>query len=98
MGLFKELVLLPVAPVRGTAWIAEQIADEVDRQLYDEQSIRRELLQLDLDEEEGRIGADERERLERDLLDRLAIARRRRAEEADELMGDRGEPEVMEGG
>ena len=25
MGLFKELALLPLAPVRGTAWIAEQL-------------------------------------------------------------------------
>ena len=26
MGLFKELVLLPLAPVRGTLWVADQMA------------------------------------------------------------------------
>ena len=98
MGLFKELALLPLAPVRGTVWVADQIADEVDRQLYDEQSIKRELLQLELDEEEGRIGPEERERMERDLLERLAVARRRAADEADELLGDEGELEVSERG
>lgn len=98
MGLFKELALLPLAPVRGTVWVAEQVADEVDRQLYDEGSIKRELLQVELDEEEGRIGPEERERMERELLDRLAVARERAAAEADELLADEGDLEVSERG
>lgn len=83
MGLFKELVLLPLAPVRGTAWVAEQIAEEADRKLYDEDNIKRELLQLELEEEEGRIGPKEREAMEDDLMERLAVTRQRRAEEAE---------------
>jgi hypothetical protein len=83
MGLFKELVLLPLAPVRGTAWVAEQIADEADRQLYDEDNIKRELLQLEMDHMSGAIGDEEREWIERDLFDRLAVARQRVAEEAE---------------
>ena len=75
MGLFKELVLLPLAPVRSATWVAGQIADEADRQLYDEDNIKRELVQLELDEQDGVIGPEERERLESDLLERLAIAR-----------------------
>ena len=89
MGLFKELVLLPLAPVRGTAWVAEQIADEADRRLYDEDNIKREMVQLEIDHEEGTIGDEERERMENDLLERLAIARQRAAEEA-ELANDNG--------
>jgi Gas vesicle protein G len=84
MGLFKELALLPIAPVRGTAWVAQQIADEADRQLYDEDAIKRELVQLEIDHEKGQIGDDERERIERDLFERLAVARLRAAEEAEE--------------
>lgn len=80
MGLFKELALLPLAPVRGTVWVTEQIAEEADRRLYDEENIKRELLQLELDADEGRIGDAERERLERDLFERLAVARVRQAE------------------
>lgn len=77
MGLFKELVLLPLAPVRGTTWVAEQLAEEAERQLYDENRIKRELLQLELDEEEGSISERERRHKEGELLERLQIARQR---------------------
>jgi hypothetical protein len=93
MGLFKELVLLPLAPVRGTAWVAEQIAEEADRRLYDEDNIKREMVQLEIDHEDGLIGDEERARMEDELLERLAVARQRQAEEA-ELT----EYEVIEGG
>jgi gas vesicle protein GvpG len=75
VGLFKELVLLPLAPARGTVWVAEQLADEVDRQLYDEDNIKRELVQLEIDDAEGRLSPEERAIAEDDLLERLAIAR-----------------------
>jgi hypothetical protein len=83
--LFKELALLPLAPVRGTAWIAEQLAEEAERELYDENRIKRELLQLELDEDEGRVSSAERERKEAELLERLQIARERATEEAGQL-------------
>ena len=89
MGLFKELALLPLAPVRGTTWVAEQLAEEADRRLYDEENIKREMLQLELDAEEGRIGEKERASLEDELLDRLAVARRRRADEQRALAEER---------
>ena len=79
MGLFKELALLPLAPVRGTTWVAEQLAEEAERQLYDENRIKRELLQLEFDEEEGRISEQERRNKEGELLERLQIARQRAA-------------------
>jgi hypothetical protein len=85
MGLFKELVLLPLAPVRGTAWVAEQIAEEADRQLYDEDNIKREMVQLEIDAEEGRLSEEERTAMEDELLERLAIARQRAADEQQEL-------------
>ena len=100
MGLFKELILLPLAPVRGTAWVAEQIGEEADRQLYDEDNIKRELLQLEMDHAGGAVGDEERERMERDLFDRLAVARQRASEEA-QFQADPYYPddhEVYEGG
>lgn len=81
MGLFKELVLLPVAPLRGTVKVAEVLAEEADRRLYDEENIKRELIQLELDAEEGRVGDAERARVEEELMERLAVARRRVAED-----------------
>lgn len=79
MGLFKELVLLPLAPVRGVAWVVEQVADEADRQLYDPESIRRELLQLELEFDDGRLSPEERELEEERLMERLAISQARAA-------------------
>jgi len=88
MGLFKGLALLPLAPVRGTVWVADQLAQEADRRLYDEDNIKRELLQLELDAEDGVVGPEERERMERDLFDRLAVARARVAEDASQFQSE----------
>jgi hypothetical protein len=85
VGLFKELVLLPLAPVRGTAWVTEQIAEEADRKLYDENNIKRELVQLEIDSEEGRISDQERTAMEDELLERLAVARQRMSDEQQDL-------------
>ncbi len=81
MGLFTTLITLPLAPVRGAAWVAQQVAEEADRQMFDETRIRGQLLQLELDHDEGRIGDEERAALEDELLERLAVARQRAREE-----------------
>ncbi|MBV9604765.1 MAG: gas vesicle protein GvpG [Solirubrobacterales bacterium] len=73
MGLFTGLITLPLAPVRGVVWIAEQVMEEMERELYDEDSIRREFVQLDLDFEDGLIDEEERQVREDALLERLAI-------------------------
>lgn len=83
MGLFRELALLPIAPLRGTVKVAEVLAEEADRRLYDEDNIKRELIQLEIDAEEGRVGDVERARVEEELMERLAVSRRRAAEEAE---------------
>jgi hypothetical protein len=74
MGLFTGLITLPLAPVRGVVWIAEQVAAEIERELYDEDGIRRELLQLELDHEDGLIDEGERQVREEALLERLAMS------------------------
>ena len=80
MGLITGLLTLPLVPVRGTAWLAQQIAEEADRELFDEDRIRRELMELDLRADEEGLSDEERAHLEDDLLARLDVARRRRAE------------------
>jgi hypothetical protein len=83
MGLFTGLVTLPLAPVRGVAWIAEQVMEELERELYDEDSIRSELVQLELDFEDGLIDEEERQVRENALLERLAISAHPVEEETD---------------
>ena len=75
MGLFTTLITLPLAPVRGTVWIAEQIAEEAERQQHDDSRVRRELLQLEFDHDSGRLDDAEYERLADALVQRLAQTR-----------------------
>ena len=72
MGLITGLLTLPLAPVRGVAWVAEQLAEQAEYELYDEGRIRRELLQLELDRDTGAIGEVEYLRLSDSLARRLA--------------------------
>jgi gas vesicle protein GvpG len=96
MGLFKELVLLPLAPVRGTAWVADQIAEEADRRLYDEDNIKRELVQLEIEADDGEIGPKERAAKEDELLERLAVARDRQRVEQEILEAETWHEEAPE--
>jgi Gas vesicle protein G len=78
VGLFTGLLTLPLAPVRGVTWVLEQVVEEADRQLYDEQRIRRELLELELEFDDGSVSDEERSRREHELLERLAVAQLRK--------------------
>ena len=78
MGLISGVLTLPLAPVRGLAWVAGQLQDEAESRLYDQDRIRAELLQLELDSEEGLIDEPERAARENDLFERLAVADARR--------------------
>jgi hypothetical protein len=74
MGLLSNLLLLPLAPVRGAFWVIGQVADAAEREFYGPAVIRRELLELSREFDAGAISAEEFDRREDELLDRLAIA------------------------
>ena len=67
-------------PVSGVIWIAEQIASEVDKQLYDESAIRAELMELELRCDAGEITDEQYLQAEEALLDRLSISQKRNQE------------------
>ena len=75
MGLITGLLTLPLAPVRGVAWISEQVALEAERELNDETRVRRELAQLEMQLDLGQISEQDFEEREDALLERLARAR-----------------------
>ena len=77
MGLIKGLLTLPLAPVRGTVWVAEQVQEEAERQYYDPAVIRRELEEVERLRTAGEITEDEAEELEDALVERLMESRRR---------------------
>jgi gas vesicle protein GvpG len=71
MGLFTGLLTLPLAPVRGTVWIAERLLEEAERQLNDPEAIEQQLLDAEASHARGEITDDELEQLEDELLRRL---------------------------
>ena len=75
MGLLTGLLLLPLAPVRGTIWIAERLAEQAERELDEEVVVRRLLAEAELELERGDLSVDEFEQIEDELLDRLDRAR-----------------------
>jgi len=79
VGLITGLLTLPLAPVRGTIWLAEQLAEAAENELYDEKKILRELMDLEMQESEGTLAPEERRLREDDLLERLSVAKQRQA-------------------
>jgi Gas vesicle protein G len=71
MGFLTALVTLPLAPLKATMWVAEQVSEQAMRELYDEGRIRQELEELERLHDAGQISDDEYESNEEVLLDRL---------------------------
>ncbi|WP_369266062.1 gas vesicle protein GvpG [Streptomyces harbinensis] len=74
MGLFSEILLLPLAPVRFTGWVAGRITDAAEEELYDPAPLMTRLRELHLALEEGELTPEEFEEREERLL--LAIQQR----------------------
>jgi hypothetical protein len=75
MGLISGLLTLPLAPVRGTVWVAERIAEQAENELYDETAIRAGLLELEEARESGELDEAEIDEAENALLERLMVIR-----------------------
>jgi hypothetical protein len=71
MGLITGLLLLPLAPVRGTVWLAERIQEQAELELYDEDGIRDALLELQEAREAGTLPEEEIAQAEDALIERL---------------------------
>jgi hypothetical protein len=75
MGLITGLLTLPLAPVRGTVWIAERIHDQAESELYDEDAIRAQRMDIDAAREAGEMSDEDAAEAEDVLLERLIAAR-----------------------
>ena len=81
MGLITGLLTLPLAPVRGTMWIAERLQEQAERELYDESALRTGLLELEEAREAGELSAEEIDEAENELIERLMEIRGFREQE-----------------
>ena len=77
MGLITGLLTLPLAPIRGVAWVADKLVAVAEDELYDIDAIYAELRELAADLDEGRITEEEFDRAEDVLLQRLDDAMNR---------------------
>jgi len=75
MGLLTGLLTLPLAPVRGTAWLAERVLEQAEREAGDEAAVRRQLLELEMRHDLGEIDEAEYAHAEDELLGWLAQSR-----------------------
>ncbi len=75
MGLITGLLTLPLAPIRGTVWIAERIYEQAEAEFYDERTIRAQLMEIQEAREAGEIDEATAAEAEDILLERLIAAR-----------------------
>jgi len=75
VGLLTGLLGLPLAPVRGVLWVAEQVRDQAEEQYYDPARIRAHLDRVDEARRAGELSEAEATELENELLQRLMVRR-----------------------
>jgi len=68
MGILKMVI-----------WIAEKVAEQAEKELYDEGKVRGQLMELELRYDMGEISEEEYERAEDALLKQLRVIREREA-------------------
>ena len=71
MGLLTGLLTLPLAPVRGTVWLAERLYEQAQAELRDTASIRRGLAEVEAARAAGSIDDDQAAEQEALLVRRL---------------------------
>ncbi|MEU9762298.1 gas vesicle protein GvpG [Streptomyces sp. NPDC047985] len=77
MGLLTQLVTLPLAPVRGAAWVIERVVEAAENEYDDPGPVERELAALERQLLSGDIDEETFDRREDELLDRLDEIRAR---------------------
>jgi hypothetical protein len=75
MGLITGLLTLPLAPVRGTVWLAERIQEQAEEELYDESASRDGLLEVEAARRTGTFDEEELAAAEDVLIERLMAIR-----------------------
>jgi hypothetical protein len=75
MGLITGLLTLPLAPVRGTVWLAELMLAEAEKQEYDESALTARLFELEELRAAGEFSDEEIEQAENALVERLIALR-----------------------
>jgi len=82
--LFKLLALPITAPMAGVRFCIEKVVEYAEHELNDEEPVREQLLELQIELEDGRVSEDEYVEREAVILARLREIRERRKQLARE--------------
>jgi hypothetical protein len=80
MGLITGILGLPLAPLRGTIAVAEQVRRQAEDELYDPARIRESLERVDQMRASGELTDEEADHWEDVLVERLMAGNRRARE------------------
>jgi hypothetical protein len=69
VGVMKELVLLPVAPVRFTTWVMDKVAQDVDHRLNSPEARIQRLREIEEARERGELHEDHAAELEAQIIE-----------------------------
>jgi chorismate mutase len=81
MGLIFEILALPLAPLRGTVAVANQIFEQAQQEFFDPARIQEQLQEIDRQRAAGLLSEDEATAWEDDLIERLMAGRYRTTRE-----------------
>jgi gas vesicle protein GvpG len=87
VGLIKELVLLPVAPLRFTVWVSEKVAEEADREQYSTGAGVQQLEEIEEAREKGELDEEKAAELEGEVLQQQMAPTAPAAEEEEGAQG-----------
>lgn len=76
MGLVTGLFTLPLAPLRGVVWVAEQVYEQAQRELDDPSIVRRRLMEVQAARDAGTLTEEEASAQEAEIVQRLWESRR----------------------
>ncbi|MGW4032728.1 gas vesicle protein GvpG [Streptomyces sp. NPDC004838] len=71
MGVFTEILALPLAPLRGVGWVLGKAVEAAEQEYYDPGPVEEELIALERALLAGDIDEESYDRREDELLDRL---------------------------
>jgi chorismate mutase len=71
VGFVTGLLGLPLLPLRGVVWVAEQVRSQAMEQYYDPARIRAQLEEIEEARQAGTMSEEECDELEDELLERL---------------------------
>ena len=81
MFIIDDILLAPIkVPLKGLIWLGKKINEVAEKELSDEGRIKEELMQLQLRFEMDEISEEEYNKQEKELLERLDVARKEKEE------------------